>query len=169
MSWNNSLPVMIRSAIGDFGSPPKYSDQQLAPVILTAVNAVKFNVTPTRSYLADVEALTLTPDPTDPTINDDSFTYLVTIKATTMLLYAEVRRYGQQAIAIRDGSSAIDLKRDLKALTQLADSYSKDLTNAIYQYIRNGTLGGRVILTCPYGGLLSRIDCYFGDSRSYRW
>jgi hypothetical protein len=161
MTWDSSLPILVRNAIGDFAAPPKYSDDQLGPLILTASQSVLFNVTPVQPYVIDIENLTLVPDPTDAIINDTSFIYLVTLKSSSMLLYAEVRAYGQQAIAIRDGTSAIDLKRDLKALMELANTYEKELNKAIAYYFRNAGIIQYKAIVSPYKTLLSSIDQYF--------
>jgi hypothetical protein len=174
MSWDSTLPILVRSAIGDTASPPKYADADLLPVILTAAFSTIFNVPSISSlttYNIDVENVSLTPDPTDPSTLDMTFSYLVTLKASTMLLYSEVRKYGQQAIAIRDGTSAIDLKRDLKALTELANKYSAELDSAIYYAFRAaGELNGRMIVSGggSCGGIINRLDGYFLDRRSYR-
>lgn len=167
MAWNTTLGITIRQAIGDFTSPPKYTDVALAPLILTAIQAISFNIVPSYPYKVNIEANTLMPDPTDSDIADDGFVHLVTLKAAAMLLRSEVRVYGQQAISIRDGTSAIDLKRDLRTLSALADSYESDLTKAIDYYIRNNTIGGMAVIS-PYPNLMPRIDGYFHDTRSCR-
>lgn len=168
MTWDSAIPIMVRSAIGDFADPPRYSDEQLAPVILTASQAVLFNITPSQPYVIDVENLTIIPDPTDATINDSVFIYLTSLKASAMLLRAEVRRYGQQAIAIRDGTSAIDLKRDLKTLSELANQYEVELSKAIFVHVRNSAgFAGKAIVS-PYKTLLSGLDSYFYDSSGCR-
>lgn len=169
MSWDTTFPILVRSAIGDTADPPKYTDAQLAPVILTAAFATIFNVPSLTTYTVDVENQVLTPDPTDPDTLDNTFAYILTLKASTMILLSEVRRYGQQAIAIRDGTSAIDLKRDLKALTALAQAYSKELESAIYYAIRSsGEYAGRMVIS-PYKGLINGLDRYFYDNRSCRY
>lgn len=161
MSWDATWPILLRNAIGDTATPPKYSDDTLAPLVLTAAQFLTFTLPLPTSYAVDVENVSISPDPTDPSTPDNGFVYLVTLKAAAMLLKSEVRIYGQQAIAIRDGTSAIDLKRDLKALTQLAESYEQELEQGIFLYLRNASgFSGRAIVS-PYKTLLSNIDHYF--------
>lgn len=164
MSWDSTFPILVRNAIGDFSATSKYSDEQLLPVILTACQAVIFKLqTPLYSYVVDIENLALSPDPTDAATPDNAFIYITTLKASSMLLRAEVRQYGQQAIAIRDGTSAIDLKRDLKALSALADSYTTEADTAILTFLRNNSLSARAVVS-PYKTLLGRLDRYFYDN-----
>jgi hypothetical protein len=163
MSWDITMPIFLRNVIGDTSATPKYTDDQLLGLILSAAQFLQV-VIPKTPYVIDVENLTLSPDPTEYPNQDDSFVYLATMKAATMLLLAEVRLYGSQAIAIRDGTSAIDLKRDLRSLRELALDYQKQLDVAIYNYRAGVAFGGRIIVS-PFRPLLVNIERYYDYAR----
>lgn len=166
MSWDTTMPIMMRSIIGDTADPLKYSDDDFITVIMTAAQLITFRVTLNQSYEIDIENQTITPDPTDQSPMDNAFINMVTLKAAHMLLSAELRVYGQQDIAIRDGTSAIDLKRDLRTLNEINKGYALELDKAIQNYYFGNNTPGRAIIG-PYKHLLVSIDRYY-DRRNWR-
>lgn len=163
------MPIVLREVIGDTGTTQRYADSDLNNTIITAAYLVATMVSSRTTFSIDVENQVIDPDPTMPPYDDSSFSNLIIMKAAVMILMAEVRRYGQQAIAIRDGTSAIDLKRDLNALQKLADGYAKEFNTAVMYYQRDISFSGRVIIS-PYKTLLDTIDrTYFYGPRTCRY
>lgn len=154
MPWDSTMPILLRQVIGDTGDPPRYDDEALNNTLIVAAYLIGLRVSSPIEYAIDVENSTISPDPTQ----DMSLTNLIVLKAASMILSAEVRQYGQQAIAIRDGTSAIDLKRDLRALQEIANSYAKELDRAVFLYQQGVLVGGPRIIVSPFKSLLECID-----------
>lgn len=149
MSWDSLMPILLRNVIGDTAAAPKYDDPTLENLLLSAAQFITLRVNLPQTYTIDVENGAITPDPTDVATRDNAFINLVTLKAACMLMTTEVRIYGQQAIAIRDGTSAIDLKRDLAELRALADGFCRDLQQSITDYYHSTAPPGEAVIG-PY-------------------
>jgi hypothetical protein len=163
MAWDDTMPLILRNVIGDVNAPQKYTDDRLNETIIAAAQLILFRVPLPTTYSIDIGNITVSPDPTNPTTKDDAFVNFTILKAACMLMNAEVRVYGQQAIAIRDGTSAIDLKRDLKALHDIANSFCKELDKSVVDYYHSRGIPGRIIV--------GPLPCVrFGDyPRDWRW
>lgn len=158
MSWDTMMPLLFRQVIGDTDpTSPKYTDESLGNTLLAAAQFVQVRTPFVQKYSVDPENFSLTPDPTEDATRDDPFINIVILKAACMLLTAEVRTYGQQAIAIRDGTSAIDLKRDLKSLQLLANGYCQELEKAVNDYLHNQYIPGEAIVG-PYKAIVARLE-----------
>jgi len=162
MSWDTMMPLLLRNVVGDTGTTPKYTDDALNALILTAAQFLTFRLDLSQSYTIDIENTALRPDPTATATRDDAFINLITLKAACMLLTAEVRKAGQQAISIRDGTSAIDLRKNLKDLQSLAQTYCKELESAIYEYSSSKVIPGQAVLN-PFKLLTPGFDCLYGN------
>lgn len=145
MSWSVEIPLLLRSYIGDISLTPKYQDADLESFVLTAALLVQFDVTLKQIYDVDIVGQNITPDPTDRTvgkIRDTDYLALIVGRAGAIVFNTEVRLYGSQAIAIKDGSSSIDLKRDLRSLNELAKNYDEKYAFLRQSFIRgDGNLG----------------------------
>lgn len=127
------------------------------------------------TYKINVGDVTLTPDPTNKATRDESFINLTSLKAACILVNAEVRQYTAQGIFVRDGSSAVSLSRNPKALALMQTTYCGEYEKALYQYATQGLNGGAVgecivgpIKAWYYeGGYSSEFDygTYRGPSR----
>lgn len=168
MSWDTEMPLLLRYVIGDIDpTTPKYSDDTLGTLLLTAAQFMQNRLSLPTAYAVDTENFALTPDPTDPDTRNDAFINLTILKAACMLMNSEVRIYGQQAIAIRDGTSAIDLKRDLKTLQSLANSYCQELEKSVSDYFYSNTSAPGEAIVGPYKTLVGRVERGLG--RECRW
>lgn len=145
MSWSVEIPLLLRSYIGDTATPQKYADADLKSYALTAAFLVVFDLSLKQTYDVDVVGQTITPDPTDRSAGatrDTDYIALIVARAGSIIFNTEVRLYGAQAIAIKDGSSSIDLKRDLKSLIQIAKTFDEKYAFLRQSYIRgDGNLG----------------------------
>jgi hypothetical protein len=177
MAWDSEIVLLVRNYVGDTDvANQKYTDDSLSELILSAAQFVITDVPLPTDYLVDVENGSLSPDPTSretSTSRDNSFINLTVLKSSWMIAYGEIRNYGSQAIAIRDGSSAVDLKRDLKALNMIMEGLKEDYLKFKDDYIRGSTTTGRLI-TSPIrimsGGYCPSDNPYYGPLfRNYRW
>lgn len=85
MFWQIEIPLIIRNLINDLGSPPTYSDERLEQLTVIAAQYVITEANLDISYITNVIDLTITPDPSDPSIRDIDFIGLVSLKAACLL------------------------------------------------------------------------------------
>jgi hypothetical protein len=151
MPWQTDMVLMLRSIIGDLDAA-KYTDARLQQVLVVGAYNVQNDATFPNTYTANVGAVSLSPDPVD--LNDSNFTVLTVYKSACILVGSEVKTESANAISIKDGPSAIDLRGVSGSLTSLyKDLCAKydDLLNS-YRYESgngDGTPVGTAILG-PY-------------------
>ncbi len=149
MSWDSEVVLLLRNYVGDTSTTaPKYTDDSLASILVTAAQFVIFDAPLKNTYIANVENPSLSPDPTSRATSesrDDAFINLMILKSVWMLCNAELRVFGAQAIGIRDGTSAVDLKRDMRSLNGILRDHEKAYFEYKNRYIREANHTGRVI------------------------
>ena len=79
MSWQNEIPIIVRTLIDDFDDIPTYSDDRLLQIIAVAAKYVQFDVVLDHQYAIDVANPDISPDPT--LDRDEIFISLVGLKA----------------------------------------------------------------------------------------
>ena len=160
-TWQAEMTTLLRVLIDDIGSTQTYADKRLVHVLAVAAQlvATEFN------FKVDVQALTIEPSPVDrDSTRDENFINLVCIKAACLIDRGETRRSVGQGIAIRDGSSSIDLRGSMDGRLKLLEkgwcAVYED-TKLEYQASRNGTIAGAAIMT-PF-----RVFAGFRDASYY--
>ena len=151
MSWQVDLVLMLRSLIGDLDST-KYTDERLKQVLTIGAynvnNAADFSAT----YTINVGNDSISPDPVD--TGDTDFTVLTLYKSGCILLGSEFKTESSNAISIKDGPSAIDLRGvpgSLNVMYKDLCAKYEDLLNT-YRYEKgsgSGTPVGTAVLS-PY-------------------
>jgi hypothetical protein len=109
MAWDEEMLTITRVLVNDVAATT-YSDDSLLSVILVAAFQVQQELSLPADYQVSVTNGTLTPDPTVTLTKDDSFVNLACIKAACITDRGAAILAAQQAIAVKDGSSAIDLR-----------------------------------------------------------
>ena len=99
--------LMLRSVIGDLDET-KYTDERLKQVLMVGAYNVQNDADFPNDYTVNVGQVSLTPDPVD--TNDSDFTILTVYKSACILIGSEVKTESANAISIKDGPSAIDLR-----------------------------------------------------------
>lgn len=130
MSWQNTIPVMVRYLISDVDdSNYKYSDARLEKTTLVGAQLVSLELDFPNIYSIDIENDGLTPDPTEIETKDNSFINLVALKTACIIIGSEMKVEAANAISIKDGPSAIDLRGVSSTLSilyrDLCDKYVK--------------------------------------------
>jgi len=143
--WQVEGIIMLRHIIDDLGDSPTYSDSRLEELFLVAAQLIKFDVNFTNDYTIDVDAGTLSPDPTTST-KDYAFISLVCLKAACILQRADARTSAGQAIDIRDGRSAISLKGVFAGKIAMAKSYCEAYEKAKLEHTLGNLVVGRAIM-----------------------
>ena len=82
-TWQETIPIIVRTMINDWGSPPEYSDERIEQIITVAAKYVQFDVVLQYTYEVDVVNLAISPDPTID--NDDIFICLTSLKSACLL------------------------------------------------------------------------------------
>lgn len=121
MAWQTELVELLRVMVNDLADTPTYSDYRLQRVLVVAAFQVSTELDFSRDFVVDVTAQTITPDPTDGDDRNDAFTNLVCMKAACITDRGEAAAAAKQAIAVRDGTSAIDLRGNLQGKLKLLE------------------------------------------------
>lgn len=150
MSWQGQISTMVRHLINDLDETNyKYSDSRIEKSILVSSFLVLNDAEFVNSYSVNVEQCSLSPDPTDTQTKDDPFVALVALKTSSIIIGSEVRSEASNAISIKDGPSAIDLRGVASTLSILYKDLSEKYDNMLLDYRAGGSIGGQAILG-PY-------------------
>ena len=151
MYWQAEFITLIRVLIDDLSSPQTYNDKRLTQVLAVAAQLVTNELNFPIKFKVDIQALTIEPSPVDrDSTRDENFINLVCIKAACLIERGETRKSVGQGIAIRDGSSSIDLRGTMDGRLKLLEKgwcSVYDDTKLEYQANRNGAIAGAAIMT----------------------
>ena len=146
MPWNIDLVLMIRSLIGDLDRA-KYTDERLKQVLVVGAYNVINDADFSNTYTVDVASVSISPDPISE--SDTDFSTLTVYKAACILLGSEVKTEAANAISIKDGPSAIDLRGVTQNLSIMYNDLCAKYDHLLKTYQYNNTLVGQAILG-PY-------------------
>jgi hypothetical protein len=107
------------------------------------------NVDFNNSYTINVESCSLSPDPTDAGTKDNPFINLVSLRTACIILGGEIRSESGNAISIKDGPSAIDLRGVSQVLATLYKDLSDRYDHTLLEYRAGNSIAGHAILG-PY-------------------
>ena len=163
--WQAEMITLLRVLVDDLSSPYTYTDGRMTQVLAVAAQLVTAELNFPYDFQVNIQALTITPNPTDRAgTRDDNFINLVCIKAACLIERGESRNSVGQSIAIRDGSSSIDLRGSMDGRLKLLEkgwcAVYED-TKLEYQASRNGAIAGAAIMT-PF-----RVFAGFSDQAYY--
>ena len=146
MAWQNEMTVIVRHLVHDVDSNDyTFIDSRLEEAILVSAQLSILEIDFENTYAIDVDSLTLTPDPTDSSDKDDSFINLVSLKTAQMLVGSELKTHSLNAISLRDGPSALDLRGIIAGLKILFDDITARFEEAKMQYKLNGVVGQAIL------------------------
>lgn len=166
MSWQGQMSTVVRHLINDVDSTAyTFSDNRVETSILVAAQLSLMNVDYTNEYTINVEACTLSPDPTDTDTKDDPFIALTCLRAACIILGAEIRKESGNAISIKDGPSAIDLRGVTSILAVLYKDLCAKYEHALLEYRAGNSINGQSILG-PYSPGSDLINRNYSDHRS---
>lgn len=164
--------TLTRVLIDDLATPYTYSDGRLTQIIAVAAQLVTSELSFTSDFQVNIQALTITPNPVDrSSTRDDNFINLVCMKTACLIERGETRKSVGQGIAIRDGSSSIDLRGSMDGRIKLLEkgwcAVYED-TKLEYQANRTGSIAGAAIMT-PFRVFAGYKDvAYYPYSRDGR-
>ena len=150
MSWQGQMSTMVRHLVDDLDSTSyKYSPSRVETAILVSAQLSTTNVDFNNDYTINVESCTLSPDPTDSTTRDNAFINLVSLRAACIIIGGEIRKESGNAISIKDGPSAIDLRGVSVTLTAIYKDLSEKYDHLLLEYRAGNSVAGHII-TGPY-------------------
>lgn len=167
MTWATDLVLMVRVIVSDLELPQTYSDEYIQRVIITAGIQVDSEFPFSFTYVYDISALTILPDPV---VNvDSSFMALIPLKASCILTQGEFKQALGQGIKVRDGDSAIDTSVSFRGYRDILElGPCKSFEKLKWSLLASGEAGnggvGKVVLGAhrtPGGNALSTISWYF--------
>ena len=149
MAWQNEMALIVRHLVNDLDSSSyTFTDSRIEESVLVSAQLAALEVDFENTYAIEVDSLSLSPDPTDSTNKDDSFINIVCLKTAQMLLGSELKTHSLNAISLRDGPSALDLRGIVSGLKILFDDTNKKYDEAKMQYNLNGLVGLAILV--PY-------------------
>jgi hypothetical protein len=164
MSWQGQMSTMVRYLLNDVDPTNyKYSAKRIETTILVAAQLVTLDVDFKNVYSVNVEKCYLSPDPTDDEIKDDVFITLVSLKSACIVLGSEARTESGNAISIKDGPSAIDLRGVSSTLLALYKDLNEKYEQALLNYRAGNSISGKAILG-PYSPASDFITRNYSDS-----
>ena len=107
MAWNVDMVLMLRSIIGDLDKI-KFTNERLKQILVIGAYNVYNDASFSTEYTIDVGSVSISPDPI--TESDSDFATLTVYKSACILVGSEVKTEAANAISIKDGPSAIDLR-----------------------------------------------------------
>jgi len=144
------MSTMVRYLIDDTDSSSyKYSDKRIETTLLVAAQFVTLSTDLNNEYTINVEQCALSPDPTDTGTKDNAFINLTCMKAACIMVGSEVRSESSNAISIKDGPSAIDLRGVASTLVVLYQDLCKKYDQMQMDYRAGHSTVGQAILG-PY-------------------
>lgn len=150
MSWQGQMGTIVRYLIDDVDpSNYKYSDHRIETTLLVAAQLTQMSISFSQEYNVNVENCTLSPDPTDSDNEDHAFITLICLRAACIIVGSEIRSESGNAISIKDGPSAIDLRGVTQTLAVLYKDLCAKYDQASLDYRAGSSVAGQAILG-PY-------------------
>jgi hypothetical protein len=144
------MSTIVRHLIDDLDAAKyKYSPTRVETAILVSAQLTTMNVDFNNSYTINVESCSLSPDPTDAGTKDNPFINLVSLRTACIILGGEIRSESGNAISIKDGPSAIDLRGVSQVLATLYKDLSDRYDHTLLEYRAGNSIAGHAILG-PY-------------------
>lgn len=110
MSWNTALPLMVRHLVGDLGSTEDYTDERLATAVTIAAILVQQEYEFDTTYIVDIEAPCLEPDPTNSATLDYEAVALFTLKAACIVVGGSYHEAIKSGVKVDDWQTSIDTR-----------------------------------------------------------
>lgn len=163
MSWDEDMVGILRVMVNDPESSV-YTDARLEQLLLVGAFQVCQELDFSHDFVVNFPNETITPDPTEEATRDDSFVNLACLKAACIADRGGAILAARQAIAVKDGASAIDLRGNLQGKLRLLEKggWCAVYQDAKLEYLTNASksIAGAAIMTpfrlYAYGGYTPR-------------
>ena len=164
MAWQDELITITRELVGDVEAPYTFTDNRLEYVLCVAAQFVNTEVDFDTVYTIDVDATTISPDPTSS--RDDLFISLVSLKAACILYRASLRTYASsEGVRIKDGMGEIEVKGKFAAFKDMAQSFCEAYQKAKLEYAMGNFASVKAIFNVASGPNINNYDSHRGFYR----
>lgn len=164
MAWQTDMTTIVRYLISDVDSSNyKFIDSRIQTTILVAATFVTNDLNFNNDYTIDLSATTLSPDPTDSATKEGNFITLTCLKTACIMIGGEIRLESGNAISIKDGPSAVDLRGVSTTLALLHKDLCAKYDNAVLDYAAGKSIAGHAILG-PYSPGSDFINRSYSDN-----
>lgn len=161
MSWRSQIPLIVRHLINDLDdSKYKYSDERIETSILVGAQLLTLEADFGSTYSIDIANGNLSPDPIE--AQDNAFINLSALKTACIIVGSELKTEASNAISIKDGPSAIDLRGVASTLSVLYKDLSDKYNKMLLDYRAGGSVVGQAILG-PYSPASDYVVRTHGD------
>lgn len=151
MSWQTELTTIVRYIISDTDSNNyRYSDERIETTIAIAAQMVILDISLQTQYNIDIQNISISPDPTEVDPKDNVFINLTALKTACIILGSEVRTEGANAISIKDGPSAIDLRGVATTISFLYGDICGKYENLLKDYKEDLVVAAGQAILGPY-------------------
>ena len=166
MSWQGQMGLIVRHLINDV-DPDSYqfSDHRIETTLLVAAQLCQMNIDFPNTYTINVESCGLSPDPTASDPKDEAFITLICFRAACIIVGSEIRSESGNAISIKDGPSAIDLRGVTQTLAVLYKDLCGKYEHLSLEYRAGNSVAGQAILG-PYAPGSDLVSRNHSDNRS---
>jgi len=160
------MGTIVRHLVNDLDSLKyDYTPNRVETALLVAAQLTVMNVDFNNTYIINVEGGTLSPDPTDSVTKDDPFIALICMRTACIIIGSEIRSGSGNAISIKDGPSAIDLRGVTQTLAILYKDLCEKYEHLLLEYRAGNSVAGQAILG-PYAPGSDLISRNHTDNRS---
>lgn len=150
MSWQGQMSTIVRHLINDLDTENyKYTTNRIESSILVSAFLVAGEADFSNSYDINVENCIIDPDPTESETKDIDFIILTCLKTACIIIGSELKIEAANAISIKDGPSAIDLRGVASTLSVLYKDLCEKYEAAMMDYRAGGSIAGQAVLG-PY-------------------
>lgn len=164
MAWQTDMTTIIRYLISDVDSSNyKFTDSRIQTAALVAATFVNNALNFDNDYSIDLSAVTLSPDPTDASSKDSNFVTLTCLKTACIIIGGEIRLESGNAISIKDGPSAVDLRGVSSTLVILHKDLCAKYDNAVLDYAAGRSIAGHAVLG-PYSPGSDYVNRSYSDN-----
>jgi len=119
--WNRELVTMLRVLIWDLSQTPKYADDRLEQVLVTAAQIVKKDCQ-FSNYNVSISNVVISPDPVNSDPRDDAFINFVVLKAACIADQSTYRTEAfKEGIRILAGPTSLGVSGHAKAFQTLLE------------------------------------------------
>jgi len=151
MAWQNEISTIVRYIINDLDSSKyKYSDERIETGITVAAQLVLLDIDLHTAYTINIPNRSISPDPTTVDPKDNVFINLIALRTACIILGSEVRVEGSNAISIKDGPSAIDLRGVASTISFLYEDICKKYENTLKEYRETDVVSAGKAILGPY-------------------
>lgn len=163
MAWDTDAVDILRVMMDDFDNPTeRISDDRYLSVAIVGAFQVLRELTFDTTYTVNISAQSISPDPED----DGAFMNLTILKAAVILAQGEAVIAGNRAIAVKDGSSSVDLRELARWKMELLKQAKLNYESAKKEYLQDQAGVSRTGATTAGAAILTPFRQY---ARTFVW